>query len=208
MWVGGVIADAVRRPDAGGADARDSGASRRRAQRARARGARVVRAPRRHLASISSSSRSWASYPTRSSESASASTRTLSTTSHVIDSGDCTSASSGPCSLIEVNGPDAVRLPSSSHPLHRYLADSSSLEKFLPRSKWMSNGKWEVLNTYIFKTIHVSRTLVSEALMMRIFLSIPLSLCIVCMSSVSMQLRSKSFEYLFFGLLSSFDSLL
>lgn len=111
-----MIAD---RPVASGADARGSGASRRRAQRARARGAREARAPRRRLASIPSSSRSWAPYQTRNFGSASASTRTLSITSHEIDSGDYTSVSSGAYSLIEVNG--QTRCSFHPRPLNRNL---------------------------------------------------------------------------------------
>lgn len=47
-----------RRREAGGADVRDLGASRRRAVRARAGGARAARAPRRRQASIANSFRS------------------------------------------------------------------------------------------------------------------------------------------------------
>lgn len=91
-----------RRREAGGADGRGSGASRRRAVRARARGARAGRAPRRRRASIPSSSKSWATSQTRSSASVSENTRTSCTTSHATDSDNYTFASSGHCSLIEV----------------------------------------------------------------------------------------------------------
>lgn len=92
----------LRRREAGGADVRGSGASRRRAVRPRARGAREARAPRRRPASIASSSKSWASSPTRNSESVSANTPTSCIIWPGTGSADSTFALYGLYYLIEV----------------------------------------------------------------------------------------------------------